>query len=95
MEALNYTDPTQMPGKIMDILAPGVSQFIYNATGFDWGTLTDTYTAIDPLAILAACLLLQRWFEDDAQIGQANDLGVISMLNQLHAKYLQMCETCG
>jgi hypothetical protein len=90
MEALNYTDPDQMPGKVLTILSPGVDSYIMTATGFDWGTTTETYTAVDPLAILTASLLLQRWFEDSSQIGQANDLGVLSMISQLHAKYLQM-----
>lgn len=90
MEALNYTDLSQMPAKVIGLLSPGVDAYIMAATGMDWGTLTPTYTVIDPLARLAAALLLQRWYEDEAQIGQANDLGVLSMLNQLHAKYLQM-----
>ena len=89
MEALNYTDVSQMPGKVLSILSPGVDAYILAATGFDWGTITATYAAIDPLAVLTASLLLQRWYEDDAQIGQANDLGVLSMITQLHAKAIQ------
>lgn len=95
MEALNYTDQAQMPGKVLDILSPGVDAYLLTATGFDWGTLTDTYSAVDPLAVLTASLLLQRWFEDASQIGQANDLGVLSMISQLHAKYLQMQQPLG
>ena len=88
MDALNYTDLSQMPNKVIGLLSPGVDAYIMTATGKDWGTLTAAYTAVDPLAKLAASLLLQRWYEDEAQIGQAKDLGVLSMLSQLHAKYL-------
>lgn len=88
MEALNYTSVDDMPAKVIGILVPAVDAYITNATGKDWGTLTTTYTAVDPLAKLAAAILLGRWFEDVTQIGQANDLGVLSMLGQLEAKYL-------
>jgi hypothetical protein len=87
-DALHYTDIDQMPAKVKSILLPGIDCFIKDATGKDWGTLTDTYTAIDPTAKTAAMLLLMRWFEDSQEIGKAG-IGVIGLLSQLQAKYSQ------
>ena len=89
MQALNFTEIDQMPDKVLTIFLPAVDAYIINATGKDWGTLTDTYTTIDPLSKLTAGILLARWFEDASQVGQVNDLGVLSMIGQLQAKSLK------
>jgi len=88
-QALNYSDVAQMPEKVTGILVPGVDSYIEKATGRDWGTLTTTYTTIDPVAKVVAAALLSQWFTDPATIGTANGLGIIGMLGQLEATVLQ------
>jgi hypothetical protein len=88
-ELLVYESIADMPKKVATILLPAVAGFIQEATGKDWGALTDTYTKIDPLAKLVAGVLLVRWFEDPGMIGKTNDIGVLSMIAQLEAKVLQ------
>lgn len=87
-QCLNYEDISDMPSKVVNIIYPAVESYIYNATGKDWAALTTTYTAIDPLAKMVAGALTARWFEDSANIGQVKDLGLLSMITQLEAKYL-------
>jgi hypothetical protein len=87
-DALNYNSPDEMPAKVATIFIPAVDGFIKEATGKDWGVLTDTYTSIDPIAIMVAAVLLVRWFEDPGMIGKVSDVGVLSMISQLEAKVL-------
>jgi hypothetical protein len=88
VDALDYTSVAELPGKVTSILLPAIDEFIKSATGKDWGTLTATYTEIDPTAKILAGVLLVRWFDDPGQINQANDSGVLSMVGQLEAKAL-------
>jgi hypothetical protein len=87
-QALNFNSADDMPPRVTSIILPAVDEFIANATGKDWGTLTDTYKAINPLAILAASVLLVRWFLEFDPLGTVTDVGVLSMIGQLRAKYL-------
>jgi hypothetical protein len=89
MQALNYTTVDEMPGKVSTILLPAVDNFIENATGKDWGTLTEKYTSIDPVAKIIAGVLLVRWFDDPGLIGQVSDVNILSLLGQLAAKATQ------
>ncbi|MFW6029143.1 MAG: hypothetical protein ACOCRO_02695 [Halanaerobiales bacterium] len=89
MEALDYTVIDDVPGKVNNIIYPGVEAHIKEATGKDWGETTEIYNVIDPLAKMVASILLVRWFEDPGQIGKINDVAVLSMINQLEAKVLQ------
>lgn len=72
----------------LDTLLLAVNEYLKTATGFDWATLTDTYTEIDPIAKLCATLLLVQWFENPAMIGgdQEMEYGVTNLLIQLQAK---------
>lgn len=85
-ELLNYLTVDEMPEKVISVFLPAVDAFLKNATGFDWGTLTDTYTMIDPLAKMAAGVLLVRWFDDPSLIGKADDAGIVGLIGQLRAK---------
>lgn len=87
-DALDYTTINEMPPKVTSILLPGIDDYLKSATGKDWGKLTSAYTAVDPTAITVASILLVRWFNDPGQIGQVNDVGVLSMITQLEAKAL-------
>lgn len=88
-EALDYETVEELPAKVKNTLIPGIDDFLKNATGKDWGTLTDTYKSIDPMAKMIAGILLVRWVEDPGQIGQVKDDGLLSLISQLEAKYLQ------
>lgn len=85
-ELLNYLTVDEMPEKVISVFLPAVDAFLKNATGFDWGILTDTYTTIDPLAKMAAGVLLVRWFDDPSLIGKADDAGIVGLIGQLRAK---------
>lgn len=87
--ALDYTTADELPAKVQSIILPAVDNYLKDATGKDWGTLTETYTAIDPTAKMIAGVLLVRWFENPALIGKTNDDGVIAMIGQLAAKATQ------
>lgn len=89
MKMLDYTTVEDMPDKVSDILIPAVNEYLKDATGKDWGTITETYIEIDPVAKVVASILLVRWFEDPGQIDKVSDIGLLSMVNQLEAKYLQ------
>jgi hypothetical protein len=87
-QALNYNSVDDMPERVTEILLPGIDSVLRDATGKDWGALTETYTTIDPKAVLAASALLVSWFADPAMIGQISD-GAIGLVGQLRAKHLQ------
>lgn len=88
-DALNYDTTDQMPSKVLSIFLPAVNEYLKSATGKDWGTTTTTYTTIDPVAKMAAVILLVRWFENPGEMGKASGIGVIGMIAQLGAKYQQ------
>jgi hypothetical protein len=87
-KALNFSSADDMPERVTEILLPGIDSVVKDATGKDWGALTETYTVVDPKAVLAASALLVSWFADPAMIGQISD-GAIGLVGQLRAKYLQ------
>jgi hypothetical protein len=68
----------------LNILLSAVDEYIKSATGKDWGV----DTTIDPIAKMAACVLLVRWFEDPGMMGKVDntDKGFIGLISQLHAK---------
>ncbi|KLU66752.1 hypothetical protein DEAC_c14200 [Desulfosporosinus acididurans] len=85
-DMLRLPDPADYPQ--LNILLPFVEDFIKTATGHDWASdLT-----IDPTAKMLAATLAVRWFDDPAQMGNipGNDIGVKSLIGQLHAKALGM-----
>jgi hypothetical protein len=84
-DVLGYDSPDEMPGDVVNILLPGIDGFLKNATGKDWGAEEE----IDPDAKMAARVLLRRWFDDPGMVGGAKDVGVLSLIGQLHAKALQ------
>ena len=87
-DVLDYTDRNEMPEKVTTVFLPAVDRFIRDATGKDWGTITDGYTQVDPTAKMVAGVLLARWFGDPGLIGKVNDSGVLSLITQLEAKAL-------
>jgi hypothetical protein len=72
----------------LSILLPFVDDYIETSTGHDWSA----DTKIDPTAKMLASALIVRWFDDPGQVGSVsdNDIGVKSLVGQLHAKVLQM-----
>lgn len=54
--ALHISSIDECPN--LDMILSGVDDQIKSETGFDWKTLTSTYTAIDPTAKLCAAILL-------------------------------------
>jgi len=72
----------------LNIVLPFVDDFIKTATGHDWAEDVQ----IDPTAKMLAVALAARWFDDPGQMGNIsdNDIGVKSLICQLHAKALQM-----
>lgn len=87
--SLGYETAEEMPGRVISILLPAVDEYLKTATGKDWGVLTETYTIIDPVAKMAAGILLVRWFEDSDEVGNASGIGVTGLIGQLQAKYHQ------
>lgn len=83
---LRLVNPDDYPQ--LDILLPFVDDFIKTATGYDWSV----DNPIDPTAKMLASALLVRWFDDPGQMGSIsdNDIGVKSLVGQLHGKALQM-----
>lgn len=69
------------------IVLPGIDSYIKKATGFDWGTLTETYTEIDPVAKMAASILLNQWYFNPLEMGKEN-YAVIGYVAQLQAEIL-------
>jgi hypothetical protein len=87
-DLLEFPKIEDMPDKVNTVFLPAVDGFLKNATGKDWGTLTETYTAIDAVAKMAAGSLLVGWFENPELIGRATD-GVIGLIGQLKAKVVE------
>ena len=71
----------------LDIVLPAIDEYIKTATGFDWGTTTTEYTAVDPVAKMAASILLSQWYFNPLEMGKEN-YAVIGFLGQLQAKIL-------
>lgn len=69
------------------IVLPGIDEYIKTATGFDWGTTTATYAKIDPVAKMAASILLSQWFFNPLEMGKEN-YAVVGFVAQLQAKVL-------
>lgn len=69
----------------LNIILPAIDEFIKTGTGKDWGTET-----VDPIAKMAASMLLVQWFENPAMIGKEDNLhyGLINLLTQLQVKAL-------
>ena len=86
---LGYETTEEMPQDVENVLLPAIDEHLLTATGKDWGTLTENYTTIEPLAKMAARVFLRRWFDDPGMIGKVNDAGTMSLVGQLHAKALQ------
>jgi hypothetical protein len=87
-DRLRFSKVEEMPTDVITVLLPAVDSFIKDATGKDWGTLTDTYKTIDSTAKMAASILLIRWFENSDETGKGG-IGVIGLIGQLQAKYQQ------
>lgn len=83
MLRLDATDYPQL-----DIVLPFVDDYIKTATGRDWSK----DDPIDPTAKMLAGALAVRWFDDPGQVGNVSDIdiGVKSLIGQLHAKALVM-----
>jgi hypothetical protein len=83
---LRLVNPADYPQ--LDILLPFVDDYIKTATGYDWAE----DSTIDPTAKMLALALVVRWFEDPGQMGNIsdNDIGVKSLVGQLHGKALEM-----
>lgn len=86
-DSLGYTSISEVPPRA-NLLPSFVDDFIKTATGHDWAS----DTTIDPTAKMLASALTIRWFEDPGQMGKIsdNDIGVKSLIGQLHAKALQL-----
>jgi len=84
-EVLGYDKPEEMPGDATKILLPGIAGFLKNATGKDWAADEE----IDQDAKMAARVLLRRWFDNPGMVGETKDIGLMSLIGQLHAKALQ------
>jgi len=74
----------------LDIILPAIDEYMKTATGFDWGTITETYQSINPTAKMAATMLLVQWFENPAMIGKVDEgsYGLTNLIKQLQAKAL-------
>ena len=85
-DMLRLVNPDDYPQ--LNILLPFVDDFIKTATGHDWAE----DNPIDPTAKMLASALLVRWFDDPGQMSSFsdNDIGVKSLVGQLHGKVLQM-----
>lgn len=85
-DMLRLPDPNDYPQ--LNIILPFVDDFIKTATGRDWGS----DNPIDPTAKMLASALVARWFDDPAQMDKVsdNDIGVKSLVGQLHGKALEM-----
>jgi hypothetical protein len=83
---LRLPNPDDYPQ--LNILLPGIDDFIKSATGRDWGN----DNPLDPMAKLVASVLVVRWFDDIGQVGGELSPGdpLIAVLGQLHAKALEM-----
>ena len=84
MHVLRYTSIDAMPPIVTTLLLPAIDDFLKTATGKDWSA----DNPVDPLAQLAAQVLLVRWFDDPGMVGKINDPPLIALIEQLHAKEL-------
>jgi hypothetical protein len=84
-DMLRLPDPNDYPQ--LNIILPFVDDYIKTATGHDWSLDATT----DPTAKMLAAALVARWFDDPGQLGNIsdNDIGVKSLIGQLHAKALE------
>jgi hypothetical protein len=85
-DMLRLPNPDDYPQ--LNILLPGVDDFIKSATGRDWSQ----DNPLDPTAMLVASVLVVRWFDDIGMIGtplNPND-PLVAVIAQLHAKALEM-----
>lgn len=64
----------------LNILLPAIDVYMKKATGIDYGA-----EPVNPVAKLAATMLLAQWFENPAMIGKEDNLhfGVQNLLAQL------------
>lgn len=69
------------------VVLPAIDEYIKTATGFDWGNLSETYTEVDPVAKMAASILLNQWYFKPLEMGREN-YAVIGFVAQLQAKAL-------
>lgn len=69
------------------IVLPAIDEYIKTATGFDWGTTTTEYPTIDPVAKMAASILLSQWYFNPLEMGKEN-YAVVGFVGQLQAKKL-------
>ena len=85
-DMLRLPDPDDYPQ--LNIILPFIDDFIKTATGHDWAS----DTIIDPTAMMLASALAARWFDDPGQMDKItdNDIGVQSLIGQLHGKALEM-----
>lgn len=83
-DILGYENIEDCPIGKVNIILPAVDDYIKSATGKDWAT----DTKIDATAKFVASVLFVRWFEDPGMIGKVNDLSIIGLITQLHAKAL-------
>jgi hypothetical protein len=69
----------------LNIILPAIDEFIKTGTGKDFSV-----DPIDPIAKMAASMLLVQWFENPAMIGKEDNLhyGLVNLLTQLQAKAL-------
>lgn len=84
VDMLRLSNPDEYPQ--LNIVLPFVDDYIKSATGRDWST----DSPIDPTAKMLAASLLVRWFDDPGQMGiiSDNNIGVVSLIGQLHSKAL-------
>ena len=85
-DMLRLPDPDDYPQ--LNILLPGVDDFIQTAPGRDWSA----DNPLDPTAKMVASCLVVRWFNDMGQLGATlspND-PLVALIAQLHAKALEM-----
>ncbi len=74
---------TDSADAVMLMLLPHVDTYLQNATGHDWSS----DSTIDPVAKLAAGILLVGWYDNPGQVGQSAHAAV-PLLVQLEAKAL-------
>lgn len=86
-ELLRYDSPDEMPGFVSSIILPAIDGFMKEGTGKAW----EEDNPIDPVAKLAASMLLVQWYENPAMIGKSDNMhfGLINLMTQLQAKALQ------
>jgi len=77
---------TDTSDAVMLMLLPQIDDFIKRATGRDW----TADTTINPVAKVAAGILLVQWYDNPAQAGpDAPQFGINQTLSQLEAEALK------